>query len=194
LAQDRGFIEGIERDRGRPVKHVLRARVVLLSAQRLPVLEVAKRASVSRPMVWRWQRCYAEEGVEGLLRNKTRPPGIAPTSQGKVHEVVAMTLKAPPGGVTHWTGCAMKASGLSLRTIQRIWADHKLQPHRVRTFKRSTDPDLAAKLDDVVGLYIDPPRQAVVFSIDEKSHVWTAPPVQAESDTARSVAAMCPAY
>ena len=171
-AEDLASLERIARDRGRPLKHVLRARVVLLSAQRLPVLEVAERAGVSRPMVWRWQRRYAEEGVEGLLRDKTRPPGIAPTSQGKVHEVVAMTLKAPPGGVTHWTGRAMaKASGLSLRTIQRIWADHKLQPHRVRTFKRSTDPDFAAKLDDVVGLYIDPPRHAVVFSIDEKSQI-----------------------
>ena len=87
--EDRAALEAIERDRGRPLKHVLRARVVLLSAERLPVLEVAKRSGVSRPMVWRWQRRYAEEGVEGLLRDKTRPPGIAPTSQGKVHEVVA---------------------------------------------------------------------------------------------------------
>jgi transposase len=171
-SEDHARLEGIERDRRLPLKHVLRARVVLLSAERLPVLEVAKRAGVSRPMVWRWQRRYAEEGVEGLLRDKTRPPGIAATSQDKVHKVVALTLKTPPGGVTHWTGRAMaKASGLSLRTIQRIWADHKLQPHRVRTFKRSTDPDFAAKLDDVVGLYIDPPRHAVVFSIDEKSQI-----------------------
>ena len=76
-----------------------------------------------------------------------------------------MTLKTPRRAAsTHLTGRAIaKASGLSLRTIQRIWADHKLQPHRVRTFKRATDPDFAAKLDDVVGFYIDPPRHAVVF-------------------------------
>ena len=79
-----------------------------------------------------------------------------------------------------------KAMGLSLRTVQRIWSAHGLQPHRIRTFKRSTDPDFAAKLDDVVGLYMNPPRHAVVVSIDEKSHVWTAPVVQAESDAARS--------
>ncbi|WP_158809345.1 IS630 family transposase [Beijerinckia sp. L45] len=170
--EDRVRLEGIEKDRRRALKHVLRARVVLLSAQPLPVLEVAKRVGVSRPMVWRWQRRYAEEGVEGLLRDKTRPPGVAPTSKDKVHAVVALTLKTPPGGVTHRPGRAMaKASGLSLRTIQRIWADHKLQPHRVRTFKRSTNPDFAAKLDDIVGLYIDPPRHAVVFSIDEKSQI-----------------------
>jgi len=92
--------------------------------------------------------------------------------QAKVHAVVERTLRAPPGAVTHWTGRAMaKAMGLSLRTIQRIWAAHNLQPHRIRTFKRSTDPDFAAKLDDVVGLYMNPPRHAVVVSIDEKSQI-----------------------
>jgi hypothetical protein len=91
-----------------------------------------------------WQRRYAEEVVDGLLRDETRPPGTAPTFQGKANEVVAMTLKTPSGGNTHRTGRAMaKASGLSLRTIQRIWANYKLRPHRVRTFKRSTDPNFA---------------------------------------------------
>jgi hypothetical protein len=76
-------------------------------------------------MVWRWQRRFAEEGIEGLLRDKTRPPGIPPVPQAKVHAVVERTLREPPGAVTHWTGRAMaKAMGLSLRTIQRIWAAH----------------------------------------------------------------------
>jgi hypothetical protein len=80
---------------------------------------------VSRPMVWRWQQRFAEEGIEGLLRDKTRPPGIPPVPQAKVHAVVERTLREPPGAVTHWTGRAMaKAMGLSLRTIQRIWAAH----------------------------------------------------------------------
>ena len=115
---------------------------------------------------------FAEEGIEGLLRDKTRPPGIPPVPQAKVHAVVERTLREPPGAVTHWTGRAMaKAMGLSLRTIQRIWAAHKLQPHRIRTFKRSNDPDFAAKLDDVVGLYMNPPRHAAVVSIDEKSQI-----------------------
>ena len=78
----------------------------------------------------------------------------------------------PPGEATHWTGRAMAAlCGLSLTTVQRIWRSHRLQPHRVRTFKRSTDPRFAAKLDDVVGLYMAPPRHAVVLSIDEKSQI-----------------------
>ena len=87
-----------------------------------------------------------------------------------------------PAAVTHWTGRAMaKAMGLSLRTIQRIWAAHKLQPHRIRTFKRSNDPDFAAKLDDVVGLYMNPPRHAAVVSIDEKSQIQALRPDPAGS-------------
>jgi transposase len=171
-AQHSADLQGVIEDRGRPVKHVQRAQIILLSAERLPVLEIARRVGVSRPMVWRWQQRFAEEGIEGLLRDKTRPPGIPPVPQAKVHAVVERTLREPPGAVTHWTGRAMaKAMGLSLRTIQRIWAAHKLQPHRIRTFKRSNDPDFAAKLDDVVGLYMNPPRHAAVVSIDEKSQI-----------------------
>ena len=95
------------------MKHVQRAQVILLSAERLPVLEIAKRVGVSRPMVWRWQQRFAEEGIEGLLRDKTRPPGIPPVPQAKVHAVVERTLREPPGAVTHWTGRAMaKASSV----------------------------------------------------------------------------------
>ena len=182
-AHERVGLQGIVEDRRRPLKHIQRARIVLLSADRLSVLEIARRIGISRPMVWRWQQRFAEEGLDGLLRDKTRPPGIPPVPQAKVHAVVERTLRAPPGAVTHWTGRAMaKAMGLSLRTIQRIWAAHNLQPHRIRTFKRSTDPDFAARLDDVVGLYMNPPRHAVVVSIDEKSHVWMAPGSQAKFD------------
>ena len=70
------------------------------------------------------------------------------------------------------------AAGMSLRSVQRIWAAHRLQPHRVRTFKRSRDPAFLAKLEAIVGLYIAPPRHAVVLSVDEKSHVWMAPGLQ----------------
>jgi transposase len=167
-------------DRGRPLKHVPRARIVLLSADRLPVIEVARRAGISRPAVWRWQRRYAETGVEGLLRDKTRLPGKAPVAPATVAEVLALTCAEPPGETTPRTGRAMaQAVGLSLRTIQRIWEKHRLQPHRLRTFKRSTDPAFAEKVEDIVGLYMHPPAhapcsgqgQAVVLSIDEKSQI-----------------------
>jgi transposase len=128
-AQHGADLEGVIEDRGRPVKHVQRAQIVLLSAERLPVLEIAKRVGVSRPMVWRWQQRFAEEGIEGLLRDKTRPPGIPPVPQAKEHAIFERTLREPPGAVTHWTGRAMaKAMGLSLRTIQRIWVAHGSSP------------------------------------------------------------------
>ena len=171
-AGHRARLEAIVADRNRSRKHVARARLVLLSADRLDVATVARRAGVSRPAVWRWQRRYAEEGVDGLLRDKTRKPGKAPLGDDLVRRVVALTCAAPPGEVTHWTGRAMAAAaGVSLRSVQRIWAAHKLQPHRVRTFKRSRDPDFLAKLAAIVGLYMAPPRHAVVLSLDEKSQI-----------------------
>jgi transposase len=171
-ADERARLAAVVGDRSRPLKHVQRAWIVLFSAERLPVLEVARRAGVSRPAVWRWQRRFAEEGVDGLLRDKTRPPGKPPLPPATVAKVLALTCAEPPGEVTHWTGRAMaKALGISLRAVQRIWEAHRLQPHRVRTFKRSNDPAFAQKVEDIVGLYMHPPAHAVVLSIDEKSQI-----------------------
>jgi transposase len=171
-ADDGARLAAIIGDRRRPLKHVQRARIVLFSAERLPVLEVARRAGVSRPAVWRWQRRYGEEGVDGLLRDKTRPPGRTKLAPATVAEVLALTCSEPPGEVTHWTGRAVaKAVGISLRAVQRLWEAHRLHPHRIRTFKRSNDPAFAAKVEDIVGLYMSPPAHAVVLSIDEKSQI-----------------------
>ncbi len=86
--------------------------------------------------------------------------------------MLALTCSEPPGEVTHWTGRALaQAVGISLRSVQRIWDAHRLQPHRVRSFKRSNDPAFAEKVEDIVGLYMDPPRHAVVLSLDEKSQI-----------------------
>jgi transposase len=171
-AEDRERLLAIVGDRNRPLKHVQRARIILFSAERLSVLEVARRAGASRPAVWRWQARYAEQGVDGLLRDKTRKPGRAPLSAKVIARILELTCSEPPGEATHWTGRAMaKTVGVSLRAIQRLWEAHRLQPHRIRTFKRSGDPDFAAKVEDVVGLYMDPPKHAVVVSIDEKSQI-----------------------
>src|SRR5215216_2129277 len=138
----------------------------------MPALEISRRAGVSRPAVWRWQRHYAEEGVERLLREGSRKPGKAPVAVATVAKVLALTNADPPDETTHWTGRAMaKAVGVSLRAVQRIWAAHKLQPHRLRSFKRSRDPAFAEKVEDIVGLYMHPPAHAVVLSIDEKSQI-----------------------
>jgi transposase len=171
-AEDRARLAAIVVDRNRPHKHVARARIILHSAERLDVAVVARRAQISRPAVWRWQQRYAEAGVDGLLRDKTRKPGKAPTPEHSVRRVVALTCGELPDEATHWTGRAMAAAmNLSLRTVQRIWAAHELEPHRVRSFKRSADPEFMAKLEAIVGLYVAPPRHAVVLSVDEKSQI-----------------------
>jgi transposase len=171
-SEDRARLAAIIGDRNRPLKHVQRARIVLLSADRLSVVEVARRGGVSRPAVWRWQVRYAEQGVDGLLRDKTRKPGRAPLSPETIAKVLALTCSEPPGEATHWTGRAVaKAVGIGLSSVQRLWEAHRLQPHRIRTFKRSNDPAFAEKVEDIVGLYMNPPCHAVVVSIDEKSQI-----------------------
>ncbi len=122
--------------------------------------------------MWRWQKRFAEEGVDGLLRERTRPPGKPPLSPGTVAKVLALPCSEPPGEATHWTGRAVAAAvGISLRAVQRIWEAHRLQPHRIRTFKKSNDPAFAEKVETIVGLYMNPPAEAIVLSIDEKSQI-----------------------
>ena len=124
---DRERLQAIVEDRNRPQKHVERARIVLASADRGPAQRVAQRLGVSRPTVWRWQQRFAEAGVDGLLRDKTRKPGKAPIPAETTARVVGLTCTQPPHQATHWTGRAMaKATGLSLRSVQRIWQSHQL--------------------------------------------------------------------
>ena len=178
-AEDRARLAAIIGDRSWPLKHIQRAKIVLFSADQAPASEVARRAGVSRPAVWRWQHHYGEGGVERLLREGSRKPGKPRTALSVVAKVVALTCFEPPGELTHWTGRAMaEASGLSLRTVQRIWEAHNLQPHRLRTVKRSKDPAFAEKVEDIVGLYMHPPAHAVVLSIDEKSQIQALDPTQ----------------
>jgi hypothetical protein len=103
--------------------------------------------------------------VEGLLRDKTRPPGTPRLGDAVAERVVALTLGEPPSESTHWTGRLMaKVAGVGLTSVQRIWKAHGLAPHRIRTFKLSNDPKFAAKVRDIVGLYVDPPAHAVVHA------------------------------
>jgi len=110
-AEDRERLLTIASDCRRPLKRAQRARIILLSSERLPVLQITHQVGVSRPAVWRWQQRYSEEGIAGLLRNKTREPGRASLSTGVVAKVLALTCSEPPGEATHWTGRAMAGSG-----------------------------------------------------------------------------------
>src|SRR5271163_3853204 len=169
---DRHRLEAIVLDRGAPQKHVWRANIVLATADGYGTAEIMRRSGKSKPVVWRWQARFMAEGVEGLTRDKTRRPGKQPLSTDTVQRVVDLALGPPPGEETHWTGRMLaKAAGVSLRSVQRILEAHQLAPHRIRTFKLSTDPKFVEKLKDVVGLYVDPPAHAAVLSVDEKSQI-----------------------
>ena len=165
-------LDAIIADRNSPQKHVWRARIVLLTAAGVGTAEIMRTAGVSKTAVWRWQERFMEEGVDGLLRDKTRPARIAPLAPEVADRVVALTLGDPPGETTHWTAEAMaRLVGVSVSSVQRIWRSHGLQPHRTRHFKLSNDPKFAAKVRDIVGLYVDPPAHAIVLSVDEKSQI-----------------------
>jgi transposase len=171
-ASDRTRLEAIVDGRSSPQKHVWRSRIILLTADGLGTTAIMRAANKSKTCVWRWQERFMREGVDGLLRDKTRPPGIAPVAPSRVEEVVALTLKPPPHEATHWTAQAMaKAVGLAVSTVQKIWRDHGLAPHRWRAFKLSKDPAFTEKLHGIVGLYVSPPAHAVVLSVDEKSQI-----------------------
>ena len=114
----------------------------LRSADGVGTNEIKRRTGKSKTCVWRWQERFTREGFEGLLRDKTRPPRVAPLGAEVAARVVALTQTDPPTEATHWTATMMaKAAGISASSVQRIWRAHGLQPHRVRQFKLSNDPN-----------------------------------------------------
>jgi transposase len=148
----------------------LRARILLARSAGEGVRALARRLSVSPMTVMRWEQRYATEGLEGL-QTRARSGRPRQISEAKERSVVARTMQPPAYG-THWSARRLaKEVGLSSATVHRIWQKHGLQPHRVGTFKFSTDPDFDTKLADVVGLYLDPPERALVLCVDEKSQI-----------------------
>ncbi len=126
----------------------------------------------SKTCVWRWQERFMHEGVKGLLRDRSRPPGKAPVLPERVAEIVRLTQEPPPFEATHWTLRAVATSaGVAASTVRAIWKAHGLSPHRRRQFKLSNDPAFAEKLTDIIGLYVAPPAHAVVLSVDEESQI-----------------------
>jgi transposase len=147
-----------------------RARIVLLAAEGVPNADIARRVGVSRPTVVGWRQRYTDSGIAGLA-DVDRPGRPATIDEA---DVVIATLTEPPEslGVTHWSARLLADRlGISFASVARIWRKWDLQPWRVETFKFSTDPELDAKVRDVVGLYLNPPDKAIVLSIDEKSQV-----------------------
>jgi transposase len=169
---DRRRLRAVVADPKSPQKHVWRARIILLSGDGIGTSAIMAATGKSKTCVWRWQERFMTDGVDGLLHDKSRPPGIAPIAADRVAEIVRLTLEPPPREATHWTLRAMaKVAGVAASTVQGIWKAHGLAPHRWRNFKLSNDPAFVDKLTNIVGLYVAPPAHAVVLSVDEKSQI-----------------------
>lgn len=169
---DRATLEGWVSRRNTPQKLVWRARIVLLSADRVGVMTIARSVGKSKVTVARWQERYLAKGIAGLARDATRRGRKPPLSAEAIERVVDKTLHEKPPAGTHWSIRKMAAAvGISATSVQRIWKAHGLKPHLVKTFKLSNDKHFVEKVRDVVGLYLDPPEKALVFSVDEKSQI-----------------------
>jgi transposase len=149
---------------------VRRAAIILAAAEELSDQEVAQRCGCSRHTARLWRNRWIEQGVEGLRDSPGRGRKAVYVGE-KEAEVVAATLKKPPGR-THWSARRLaKQLGIGKSTVHKIWRRHGLQPHRTETFKYSDDPLLEQKVIDLVGLYLHPPEKAVVLAVDEKSQI-----------------------
>ena len=178
---DRARLERRARDRGAPARVVERAKIVLLAADGLTGPQIAERVGCTEPTVVKWRRQYAEDGLAGL-EDAPRPGGPRRVlTEQAISEILSATVTPPPeslqaAGVTHWSSRRLadwlrrsRKIEVSHDSITRLWRRFCLQPHRSEGFKFSTDPELEAKVRDVVGLYLHPPENAVVICVDEKS-------------------------
>ena len=169
---NRRALNAIIADRNSSSKAVWRAEIVLATADGLGTSAIMARTGKSKPCVWRWQERYVEAGVNGLLHDKTRPPGKAPLPAAVVRRVLTKTASETPPDATHWSRATMAAAiGISPSAVGRIWAEAGLKPHLVKSFKISSDPYFEDKVTDVIGLYMNPPERALVLCVDEKSQI-----------------------
>ena len=157
---------------GTPQQVVLRCRIILAAAEGQPETTIAARLGTHRKTVRLWRRRFAQQGPESLWEvapGRGRKPTYGPE---RIKAIVEATLQSKPKGMTHWSCRLMaKSQGVSKSTVSNIWRSHNLKPHRVKTFKLSRDPKFLEKLTDVVGLYLNPPQQAIVLCVDEKSQI-----------------------
>lgn len=170
--EQRSTLEAWIRAHNTPQSIVLRAKIVLLAADGLSNVRVAREAGVSRPTVILWRKRFLQGGPEAIatiLPGRGHP--VTYTSE-QVQRIVEATTQTKPPGATHWSTRSMaRAQGVSKATVQRIWSAHGLQPHRTKRFKLSSDRRFTEKLTDVVGLYLNPSDKAIVLCVDEKSQI-----------------------
>ncbi|MGH2566842.1 MAG: IS630 family transposase [Bacteroidota bacterium] len=160
------------RGRSLPLRLVQRAKIIQMAANGILNQEIAQRVGVSRPTVQLWRQRFLALRLAGLEKDAPRPGRLPKIPQRKVRAVIEATLHSQPDDATHWSVRTMaEAQGLSRMAIQRIWNQHNLNPHLVKTFKLSRDKNFVEKLTDVVGLYLNPPDKSLVLCVDEKSQI-----------------------
>jgi len=165
-------LEQCARARSRPVRVVERARIVLLAAAGKQDKEVAEELNITAHKAARWRNRFLELGMAGLEKDAPRAGRTPRISAAKVKRVIYKTTQEKPANGTHWSTRSMAAAvDLSEATVRRIWHKHGLKPHLMETFKVSTDPRFAEKLEAIVGLYLNPPEHALVLCCDEKSQI-----------------------
>ena len=174
--EDRKQLEKWSSRRSAPVRLRERARIVLLAADGLTNKEVAAELGIDANKVGRWRRRYADAGLPGIEKERPRGGNHGGKDSGEQARlrarVIEATTRTTPGDATHWSCRSMaRHLGTTHSFVNRVWRSHGLKPHLIRTFKLSRDPRFEEKLRDVVGLYLDPPANAAVFSFDEKSQI-----------------------
>jgi transposase len=171
-AEEAVALEAWTRARSMPLRVVERAKIIRMAAEGKQSQDIAAELGVSRPTVQLWRQRFLALRLSGLEKDAPRPGRLPRISAKKIRAVVEATLHSTPSQATHWSTRSMAAAqGLSEATIRRIWKQHNLKPHLIRSFKLSRDKNFFDKLSDVVGLYLNPPDKSIVFCVDEKSQI-----------------------
>ena len=170
--QQRKTLEQWARSRSLPIRQVQRAKIILMAADGKQDLEIAAALNISNQKAARWRKRFLQKGFLGLEKDAPRPGKPRTITAAKIREVVQKTTRETPTNATHWSTRTMaEASGLSEKSVRRIWRRNGLKPHLMRTFKVSNDPQFAEKLEAIIGLYLNPPEHAIVLCADEKSQI-----------------------
>ena len=170
--EDRAKVLRLARSRNTAQKVVLRAKIVLKMMEGLKKKDIAEQLGTSRMTVDLWLGRYKKGGIEALLKDAPRSGRVPKLTDEKEKAIVKATLHSIPDNATHWSVRLMaKAQNVSRMAVHRIWKKYNLKPHRIETFKISKDPNFIEKVKDIVGLYLNPPDKALVFSVDEKSQI-----------------------
>jgi len=170
--EQRSLLDQYRRGRSLPARWVERARIVLRAADGLQDQQIAEQLGITPEKVARWRNRFLDGGVAALQKDAPRPGRTPTISQTQVQQVIEKTTREKPANATHWSTRTMAvAVGISEASVRRIWHAHGLKPHLVRTFKVRNDLHFAKKLEDIVGLYLNPPEHAIVLAADEKSQM-----------------------